>query len=67
MSFKKLGLSDELLSAIQEKGYSEATPVQRKAIPYIIQGLDILAGAQTGTGKTAVFALPILDKLQKLE
>ena len=67
MSFKKLGLSDELLSAIQEKGYSEATPVQRKAIPYIIQGLDILAGAQTGTGKTAAFALPILDKLQKSE
>ena len=67
MSFKKLGLSDELLSAIQEKGYSEATPVQRKTIPYIIQGLDILAGAQTGTGKTAAFALPILDKLQKSE
>ena len=67
MSFKKLGLSDELLNAIQEKGYSEATPVQRKAIPYIIQGLDILAGAQTGTGKTAAFALPILDKLQKSE
>ena len=67
MSFKKLGLSDELLSAIQEKGYSEATPVQRKAIPYIIQGLDILAGAQTGTGKTAAFALPILDKLQRSE
>ena len=65
MSFNKLGLSDELLSALQEKNYLKATPVQSKAIPYIIQGLDILAGAQTGTGKTAAFALPILNKLQK--
>ena len=65
MSFNQLGLSDELLSALQEKNYLKATPVQSKAIPYIIQGLDILAGAQTGTGKTAAFALPILNKLQK--
>ena len=65
MSFNKLGLSDELLSALQEKNYLKATPVQSKAIPYIIQGLDILAGAQTGTSKTAAFALPILNKLQK--
>ena len=67
MSFKKLGLSDELLNAIQEKGYSQTTPVQEKTIPYILQGLDILAGAQTGTGKTAAFALPILNRLQKSE
>jgi ATP-dependent RNA helicase RhlE len=65
MSFKKLGLSDELLDAIQEKGYSQTTPVQEKAIPFIMQGLDILAGAQTGTGKTAAFALPILQWLGK--
>ena len=65
MSFKKLGLSDELLNAIQEKGYSQTTPVQEKTIPYILQGLDILAGAQTGTGKTAAFALPILNRLQQ--
>ena len=65
MSFKKLGLSDELLNAIQAKGYSQTTPVQEKAIPYIMQGLDILAGAQTGTGKTAAFALPILNRLQQ--
>jgi len=67
MSFKKLGLSDELLNAIQEKGYSQTTPVQEKTIPYIMQGLDILARAQTGTGKTAAFALPILNRLQQSE
>ena len=67
MSFKKLGLSDELLNAIQAKGYSQTTPVQEKAIPFIMQGLDILAGAQTGTGKTAAFALPILNRLQQSE
>ena len=67
MSFKKLGLSDELLNAIQAKGYSQTTPVQEKAIPYIMQGLDLLAGAQTGTGKTAAFALPILSRLQQSE
>ena len=67
MSFKKLGLSDELLNAIQEKGYSQTTPVQEKTIPYILQGLDVLAGAQTGTGKTAAFALPILNRLQQSE
>ena len=67
MSFKKLGLSDELLNAIQEKGYSQTTPVQEKTIPYIVQGLDVLAGAQTGTGKTAAFALPILNRLQQSE
>ena len=65
MSFKNLGLSDELLNTIQKEGYSEATPVQEETIPFIIQGIDILAGAQTGTGKTAAFALPILNRLQK--
>ena len=65
MSFKNLGLSDELLNTIQKEGYSEATPVQERAIPLINKGMDILAGAQTGTGKTAAFALPILNRLQK--
>ena len=65
MSFKNLGLSDELLNTIQKEGYSEATPVQERAIPLINKGMDILGGAQTGTGKTAAFALPILNRLQQ--
>ena len=65
MSFKNLGLSDELLNTIRKEGYSEATPVQERAIPLINKGMDILAGAQTGTGKTAAFALPILNRLQQ--
>jgi ATP-dependent RNA helicase RhlE len=64
MLFKELGLSAELLRAIEEQGYSEATPVQQQAIPVALQGGDILAGAQTGTGKTAGFTLPILQRLQ---
>ena len=65
MSFKNLGLSNELLITIQKEGYSKATPVQERAIPLINKGMDILAGAQTGTGKTAAFALPILNRLQQ--
>ena len=65
MSFKNLGLSDELLNTIQIEGYSKTTPIQERAIPLIIKGMDILAGAQTGTGKTAAFALPILNRLQQ--
>jgi ATP-dependent RNA helicase RhlE len=63
MSFNSLGLSAELLRAVSEKGYGEATPIQIKAIPVILEGRDILAGAQTGTGKTAGFALPLLQRL----
>ena len=63
MSFKKLGLSTELLSAVREQGYTEPTPVQRQAIPAIIHGRDIIAAAQTGTGKTAGFTLPLLHRL----
>jgi ATP-dependent RNA helicase RhlE len=63
MSFDTLGLSAELLRAIGEQGYSEPTPIQRKAIPLILEGRDIMAGAQTGTGKTAGFALPLLQRL----
>jgi ATP-dependent RNA helicase RhlE len=63
MSFKTLGLSDALLQAISKKGYTTPSPIQQKAIPYILEGKDILASAQTGTGKTAGFALPILQIL----
>ena len=64
MLFNQLGLSAELLRAIDEKGYQEVTPIQQKSIPLILDGHDILAGAQTGTGKTAGFALPLLQRLQ---
>jgi len=63
MSFDTLGLSAELLRAVADQGYSEPTPIQRNAIPVILQGRDILAGAQTGTGKTAGFTLPMLQRL----
>ncbi len=63
MSFGKLGLSEPLLRAISEEGYSEATPIQQKSIPLILEGKDVLAGAQTGTGKTAGFTLPLLQLL----
>jgi ATP-dependent RNA helicase RhlE len=63
MSFNDLGLSAEILRAVSEQGYSEPTPVQSQAIPQILQGRDMLAGAQTGTGKTAGFTLPMLQML----
>ena len=63
MSFDTLGLSAELLRAVADQGYREPTPVQRQAIPVILEGRDILAGAQTGTGKTAGFTLPLLQRL----
>jgi len=65
MLFNQLGLTTELLRAVQNQGYETATPVQHKAIPLILEGRDILAGAQTGTGKTAGFTLPLLQHLQK--
>ena len=61
--FDQLGLAAPLLKAVQETGYTTPTPIQAKAIPLALQGLDLMAGAQTGTGKTAAFALPILQKL----
>jgi len=63
MSFNTLGLSAPLLKAIQEQGYTEPTPIQKQAIPVILARKDILAGAQTGTGKTAGFTLPLLELL----
>jgi len=63
MSFESLGLRPELLSAIAAQGYTAPTPIQTGAIPVIFEGCDLLAGAQTGTGKTAAFALPIVQRL----
>jgi len=65
MSFNNLGLSAPLLKAIKEQGYTQPTPIQAQAIPVILQKKDILAGAQTGTGKTAGFTLPILELLTR--
>ena len=64
MLFNQLGLSAELLRAVEKQGYRETTPIQHKAIPLILEGRDILASAQTGTGKTAGFTLPLLQRLQ---
>lgn len=63
MTFADLGLSDELLRAVGDAGYSTPTPIQEKAIPYVLMGRDVLGCAQTGTGKTASFTLPMLDIL----
>ncbi len=63
MSFSSLGLAPELLRAIERQGYKQPTPIQRKAIPLVLQGHDLMASAQTGTGKTAAFTLPMLQKL----
>lgn len=65
MSFDQLGLSAALLRAIQDQDYREPTPIQHKTIPLILEGRDVLAGAQTGTGKTAAFTLPLLQRLQE--
>jgi superfamily II DNA/RNA helicase len=63
MSFVNLGLSDEVLRAISDAGYTEPTPIQAQAIPVVFMGRDILGCAQTGTGKTAGFTLPMIDIL----
>ncbi len=63
MSFTELGLKPELLRAVAEKGYDTPTPIQSQAIPAVLAGRDVLAGAQTGTGKTAGFVLPLLQLL----
>ncbi len=64
MKFNELGLSADLLRAVDDQGYETPTPIQRQAIPHILEGHDILAGAQTGTGKTAGFTLPMLQRLE---
>ena len=65
MNFSDLGLEPELLRAVADKGYDVPTPIQAQAIPAVLSGRDVLAGAQTGTGKTAGFVLPLLQKLGK--
>ena len=63
MTFNTLGLSESLLHAVEKTGYSKPTPIQEKAIPVILEGKDVMAAAQTGTGKTAGFTLPLLQRL----
>lgn len=62
-AFSRLGLSDPIAYAVQEKGYVDPTPIQQQAIPTVLSGRDVIGSAQTGTGKTAAFALPILQRL----
>ena len=63
MPFTKLGLSEAVVNAVRELGYKDPTPIQAQAIPLILEGKDVIGSAQTGTGKTAAFGLPILTKL----
>ncbi|MFT5055235.1 MAG: ATP-dependent RNA helicase RhlE, partial [Oceanospirillaceae bacterium] len=65
MTFESLGLSEPLLRAVAKKGYTEPSPIQEKAIPVVLKQKDVLASAQTGTGKTAGFVLPILQLLDQ--
>ena len=65
MNFQQLGLSQHLQTTVSELGYQTPTPVQEKAIPLILEGRDVMAGAQTGTGKTGAFALPIIEQLSQ--
>ncbi len=65
MKFEDLGLMPELLRAVHESGYTVPTPIQAQAIPIVLQGLDVMGGAQTGTGKTAGFTLPMLQRLSR--
>ena len=63
MSFSALGLSEKILEGVKAMGYIEPTPIQLRSIPLVLAGRDVIGSAQTGTGKTAAFALPILSKL----
>jgi len=65
MSFQEMGLMDAVVHGVQSLGFVEPTPVQERCIPLILQGRDVIGSAQTGTGKTAAFALPILSKLKE--
>jgi ATP-dependent RNA helicase RhlE len=67
MNFSELGLEPELVRAVHDKGYDQPTPIQQQAVPAVLAGRDVLAGAQTGTGKTAGFVLPLLQKLAQAE
>src|SRR5260370_41937579 len=65
MSFQEMGLMDAVVHGVQSLGFVEPTPVQERCIPLILQGRDVIGSAQTGTGKTAAFALPILSRLKE--
>ncbi|MEC8211053.1 MAG: DEAD/DEAH box helicase, partial [Pseudomonadota bacterium] len=65
MKFDELGLAPEIMNAINDAGYTTPTPIQAKAIPHVIAGRDVLGIAQTGTGKTASFTLPMIHRLMK--
>ncbi|MFY9658264.1 MAG: DEAD/DEAH box helicase, partial [Methylocystis sp.] len=65
MTFQELGLSEKVLAAVSAKGYTNPTPIQEQSIPPALQGRDILGIAQTGTGKTAAFTLPMLCRLEQ--
>ena len=67
MNFEELKLAPAILKAVREQGYDTPTPIQQQAIPAVLEGHDLLAGAQTGTGKTAAFSLPLLQRLLKHE
>ena len=62
-TFRELGLSEQLLKSVEKMGFEEATPIQAETIPTALEGSDIIGQAQTGTGKTAAFGLPLLDKI----
>jgi superfamily II DNA/RNA helicase len=62
-TFDQLGLSEELMKAVRDAGYTTPTPIQAQAIPLVLKGRDVMGLAQTGTGKTAAFTLPIVDRL----
>ena len=65
MTFEQFGLDARLVGAVKAAGYVTPTPIQEKAIPVVLQGLDVLGLAQTGTGKTAAFVLPLLQRLMQ--
>ena len=65
MLFDEIGLMPELLRAVKDAGYTSPTPIQAQAIPIILEGKDVMGGAQTGTGKTAGFTLPLLQRLSR--
>ena len=65
MTFDELNLAPAIMKAVHEQGYDTPTPIQAQAIPAVLAGQDLLAGAQTGTGKTAAFTLPLLHRLSQ--
>ena len=65
--FEEMGLSEEIQKAVRYMGFEEASPIQAKAIPAMISGIDLIGQAQTGTGKTAAFGIPILEKVESLQ